>query len=247
MVHVSTPAGGRREERRQQTTAAIVDAALAQVEGEGFEALTMQRLAHELGFAVGALYRYFPSKDALLLAVQRRVVEQLGDDVTLALSRVDAHARRARLSSSSSSLLRLLAAVQTYRALPGRRPHHFAMLSRWLGDPRPLVDTAAALPHVPALLALLHPVAGLIDDAVDAGALAPGPSERRLVVLWGALQGVLQLQKLARFGVAALETDPLVDELTRALCRGWGADPPLVDDVLRRLSRLDLSSNAEHA
>ncbi|MCA9555215.1 MAG: helix-turn-helix transcriptional regulator, partial [Myxococcales bacterium] len=69
MVHTEprprTPAA-RREARRQ----AIVDEALALVTEGGFEALTLQRLAGRLGYAVGALYRYFPSKEALLAALQ---------------------------------------------------------------------------------------------------------------------------------------------------------------------------------
>ena len=52
-----------RAKRREETSAAIVEAALAIVTEEGFDALTMKRLADELGYAIGAFYRYFPSKE----------------------------------------------------------------------------------------------------------------------------------------------------------------------------------------
>ncbi|MDP2339967.1 MAG: helix-turn-helix domain-containing protein [Deltaproteobacteria bacterium] len=238
MIHTAPSPAARRDDRRQRTSAEIVDAALAHVEAEGFETLTMQRLAHELGFAVGALYRYFPSKDGLLLAVQQRVLEHLGEDLGHALTRIDEHARRARLSTKAQSLLRVLVAVASYRTLPARRPQHFAMMCRWLGDPRPLVDPAEALPHVPALLALLQPIAALFDEATAAGALTPGPGHQRLILMLGALQGVLQLQKLARFGVATLDVDALADEASSALCLAWGAERTLLHDLQTRLRRL---------
>jgi len=238
MVHVSPT--DRRSERRQQTSDDIVDAALRRLEGDGVEALTMHKLADELGYAVGALYRYFPSKDALLLAVQRRVLEALTSDIVAGVARADDHARQAGLSPSSSALLRVLAAVAAYRSLPGRRPGHFAMMTRWLADPRPLVRTEEAMQHLPALLSLFQPIAAVFDDAVAAGAFTAGPSERRLVALWGALQGVLQLQKMARFGVAAIDPTALAADVTRALCLGWGADAATFDDVADRVFRLDL-------
>ena len=60
-----------REKRREATIERIVDTALHLLETEGYEGLTIQRLAKELGYAVGALYRYFRSKDALLVALPK--------------------------------------------------------------------------------------------------------------------------------------------------------------------------------
>lgn len=253
VVHKEAPVPPRtrRSERREQTLKEVVDAALRLVDSSDFDGWTMQALAAELGFAVGALYRYFPSKDALLLAVQRRVLEQLSSDVSSALAFVDDPRASLSLSAQSLSalspqshtLVRLLCAVGAYRALPGRRPPHFTMLARRLADPRPLVDTAAAVQHVPALLALFHPVALLFDDAVAAGALSPGHSERRVIALWGALHGVLQLNKMARFGLAAFDADALTDHLVHTLCLGWGADPDALDQASRRLQHLKVFSS----
>ncbi len=51
----------------------ILDAALAQVDADGAEALTMRRLASRLGVDAMALYTYFPNKRALIAALIRRV------------------------------------------------------------------------------------------------------------------------------------------------------------------------------
>lgn len=206
---------------------------------EGEAALTMQRLAAELGYAVGALYRYFPSKDALLLAVQRRVLEHLADDLERARERMDAHLARSRtVSAKVSALAHVLAAARVYETLTVRRPAHFRLLGRWLADPAPLVATEAAMPAVPALFELFGTVPALFDAAVDAGALAPGDARRRTLVLWSALSGVLQLRKLDRLGVDALRSDALARELTHALFAGWGAASSDLNEALKRAANI---------
>ncbi|MET8677968.1 TetR/AcrR family transcriptional regulator [Streptomyces sp. NPDC004647] len=47
----------------------IVDAAVAIVDAEGLDALSMQRIASELGYSSMALYRHIPGKDQLVAAM----------------------------------------------------------------------------------------------------------------------------------------------------------------------------------
>lgn len=51
------------------TPADIVEAAMALADADGLRAVTMQAVAAELGFTTMALYRYFPSKEALCDAI----------------------------------------------------------------------------------------------------------------------------------------------------------------------------------
>jgi AcrR family transcriptional regulator len=57
---------GRRGPQRGLSVDDIVAAAIGVADGEGLEALSMARVAKELGFATMALYRYVTSKDELL-------------------------------------------------------------------------------------------------------------------------------------------------------------------------------------
>lgn len=57
--------------------AEIADAALRLIGQRGIAALTVNTLAAELGLTGGALYRHFPSTDAILEAVAARAVELL--------------------------------------------------------------------------------------------------------------------------------------------------------------------------
>lgn len=60
-----------------RTEAAIREAALRLIARLGYEALSMRRLAQEVGLAPGALYRYFPNKQAILYRLLERHMEEL--------------------------------------------------------------------------------------------------------------------------------------------------------------------------
>lgn len=59
---------------------AVLDAALAIVDAEGLEALTIRRLAADLGAAPMALYRYFANKDELVTSLFDRVISEYDPD-----------------------------------------------------------------------------------------------------------------------------------------------------------------------
>lgn len=245
MVRSSPERPAKRSLRREATLDRIVDAALVVVTEEGVEALTMQRLAQELGYAIGALYRYFASKDALLMALQRRVLELLAQDLAAADARAVAHLERSQASAEAAALTRLVVATRVYETLPDRRPSHFRLLSVWLGDPDPIVPVESALPAVSGSVALFLPVPARFREAVERGALEEGDATQRTLVLFGAVHGVLTLRKLSRFGIAALEPSVLSAELCRALLRGWGAAEPHLADAMRRARRLAASVEEE--
>ena len=63
---MSERSGGPRRQRGRLSRERVLAAALALVDREGLSALSMRRLAAELGVEAMALYRYTPGKDALL-------------------------------------------------------------------------------------------------------------------------------------------------------------------------------------
>jgi TetR/AcrR family transcriptional regulator, tetracycline repressor protein len=60
------------------TAAAVIDAALAVIDEEGLGALTMRRLAHDLGVEPVTIYRQLPNKDAILAGVAERLWGEMG-------------------------------------------------------------------------------------------------------------------------------------------------------------------------
>jgi AcrR family transcriptional regulator len=65
----SGPTERRRGPRPRLSAAAIAEAAIAVADAEGLDAVSMHRVAADLGFTKMALYRHFPGKPELLAAM----------------------------------------------------------------------------------------------------------------------------------------------------------------------------------
>lgn len=61
--------GQTRAERRDQQIRRILDAAQTCFVRSGFQGASMQQICAECGMSPGALYRYFPSKEAIVAAI----------------------------------------------------------------------------------------------------------------------------------------------------------------------------------
>ena len=70
------PAREPKRERGKQRVAALLDAAAAVFAEKGYEAATMTEIAERAGAAIGSLYQFFPSKEALAEALFDRFAER---------------------------------------------------------------------------------------------------------------------------------------------------------------------------
>ena len=64
------------QERAQRTIEAIFEATAQIVESDGEAGLTTNKVAQKAGFSIGTLYQYFPSKEAIVLAMSQRERER---------------------------------------------------------------------------------------------------------------------------------------------------------------------------
>ncbi len=65
---------GARGPRRGLTLGQVVDAAVAVADADGFAAVSMARVAKELGFTTMSLYRYVDSKETLVELMSDRII-----------------------------------------------------------------------------------------------------------------------------------------------------------------------------
>lgn len=64
------------QERARETVRAILEAAAQVFERYGYAAGTTNRIAERAGISIGSLYQYFPSKDAILVALTEQHLER---------------------------------------------------------------------------------------------------------------------------------------------------------------------------
>jgi AcrR family transcriptional regulator len=131
----------------------IVEAAGALVDAEGLDALSMRRLATELGVQGPSLYNHFATKAEILDAVADEVIEQV--DLS-AFGRFDwAEALRRWAKSYHGVLIAHPNIVPVLAHGPGRRPAALAMAEAVYGA---LIDggwPAARATHIGALMRYL--------------------------------------------------------------------------------------------
>lgn len=221
-----SPAQLRRERRREARREEVLDAALAIVERDGLPALTMPRLAREVDCAVGALYRSFSGKSALLVALQQQAIESLSTEIAQAVEASrQAAAKKRRLSAAEASLAHLRAALETVITLPRRAPSRHRLIDELLSASDAMLSDEELATVNQSLASLLSRVTTLLHEAQVAGALEPGDVEVRARLLWAALHGLDHFRKRDRGEPPALRTPRLAEAMLVSLFRGWGAGP----------------------
>lgn len=106
-----------RERARAELTAEIVQVARRQLAEVGAADLSLRAVARELGMASSAVYRYFPSRDALLTELIIEGYTSLADSVDLALG-----------VAADDGPSRWSAIAHAVRGWAVERPHEFALL-----------------------------------------------------------------------------------------------------------------------
>lgn len=221
MVHETTSSDAahspRVQRKRLEKQEKIIGTAMRLLAEGGLENVTVGRLAKELDYTPGALYRYFPSMEVLLAHMQRRAITSVQQRITEAL---------APLSGPNQELTRLRAAAQTYlAATEGEAAHELSLISQMLASPKVLIGDPIASQTAPLLVALMLVVEELITAAQNAGALTQDSARARAVQLWAALQGSVSLGKLARFDSTLFSAQSVGESLLENLLLSWGAAP----------------------
>lgn len=181
---VATP----RQNRALRTREKLLAATEALVAAESAEAVTTTRIAAMTGVAVGTIYRYYPNREALLLAAYDATVDRIVSACAVRLKTIAPDVR------AEAAVLQLLAA---YLSAAESIPAHFALL-REMRRLRPLAEDHGERVGTEILVPLLQ------RFGVDRRAMRPG----RLAVLNALLSTLVDLYLVtedppARAGIRA--------------------------------------------
>ena len=215
----TSPALNRRERLRAQTLREIEDACFAIIDAEGVEALSIAAIARSMAMSAPALYRYFPSRDALVAHLVTLSYQQLTDAMGQA---VDGAGRAPR------TRLRVLIAAYRDWALAHRRRYGMLFGERVAELPDEVtvhtpLDQAMAL-----LVDLLTAIQGTASPATASGdrtldgqlrnwsraRLRPettAPVARAAIVIWTRVHGIVSLELTGIFANTAVEAQRLID------------------------------------
>lgn len=178
-----TGASARRERSRREMRTAILAAAADIFEAEGIDGLTIRAVAQAVGYSPGALYEYFDSKEAILIALYFGGTDGLG-----------AHCERAvaALPPEATALDGMMALGHAYRTYALAHPDLYRLVFGGFKTPpqAPPVGCEGDEDETGGFGTLAEVAA----RGVTAGELADLPPAVIAVTAWAAVHGFVSLE-----------------------------------------------------
>jgi AcrR family transcriptional regulator len=200
-----SPARRRRERERAAARAAILSAARDLARREGWDAVSMRRLADEIEYSANFAYRYFSSRDDILLALVR-----------------DGFARlRAEMETAGAEPVPVPEGTTSTAAEAAVRRAGHAYLDFALTEPE-LYQLMYSLGGVRVQAADTWDEGQAVGDLLTDLLAAAGDRQptRHVLQLWGTAHGLIALRVVGRVDVDPPTLHALLDEaLTDCLAR----------------------------
>lgn len=209
---MSTAARRVRELREREDR--LLSAAVALLDCDDWQAVTVEQIADRAEYAKGTVYRHFVSKDDL----HARLAAVWNAGTCAALEAIDAE-------QPFEAVLRAVIGVMWHRQTEDRV---HARLIRHVQNPdflaRLAPDTRAALAEADARI--LDLLAGLIDWGVAEGTIPQAPLDRQLFVISALVTGALRLEPMWQRPGGISDPETVVAD---AILAALGARPQLAD------------------
>jgi AcrR family transcriptional regulator len=215
---------GYRERQRRERRQEFLDVALGIVAAEGLAALTMARVTDSLQCATGLIYHYFPTKGALVAAVQLEALQLIGRSLQEAQTHLDELLSDRSATAAEESLARVVVAARFWISAEQTFPREIELCRRLFTEPGVHFADQDAEPVISPAFGLLDWAGALLDGAVREGALAPGSGVDRSIVLVAGSTGVLLTSELRRWDAELFEGQRLAQAMLADLLTAWGAD-----------------------
>jgi AcrR family transcriptional regulator len=237
----------RRSRKRQERTQLILATAQTILLNEGLEAVTVHRIARELDLTVGALYRYFPSKQAMLTALGEDIVRS----VTSSLGQIaDIYEASVQDSQAASPLTPVLVISRAFIEMAESSPARYRMVDLMLVDPRSMVPEEDRPMVLHTLFEMLGRVEQLLKQSTAEHLISAGQPRERTIVLWSALLGINSMLKMRRLYPEQVPAKNLGEDTITALFVAWGCDASVFknhfNEATAFLENLKTESNSTH-
>lgn len=220
-------------QNRSRKMREILNVALDLACAGGFDNLTLHRLAESMNRSVAAVYRYFPSREAVISELQRLIATHINLITIDAQQRVEAWAAATSADAQETAIAKILMAGIIYDEYAHQQPNELGLVMRYFSTPHHVLPEQDAAHVFEATATGLDRLAEILDTATQNGALKPGVSRDRAMMFWAALQGTINVLKIVNRGGWSPAPN-LVQQALFTCLVGWGANP----DVVERLTSI---------
>jgi AcrR family transcriptional regulator len=171
----------RRQREKQELRQLIVDTARDLFARDGYEAVSMRRIADAIEYSPTAIYLYFPDKQALFREICHQDFRSLAGAFQ-------------RIGKVEDPVERIRQIGMAYMRFGVKNPNHYRLMFMTRVDiqptPEDLVDKGDPTRDGYSFLKLA------VQEAIDAGAFRDGLSDAELVTqtLWAGVHGVTSLE-----------------------------------------------------
>lgn len=205
-----TPAQRRRDRERAAARESILSAALDVARRDGWDAVTMRRLADEIEYSANFAYRYFTGRDDILLALVRKGFARLRDTMATAGEHEPGPAGGSTTGATGAAAEAVRRAGHAYLDFALTNPDLYQLMYGLGGVRVPATDAWDEGQAVGDVLTRLLATAGDTQP------------QQHVLQLWAMAHGLIALQVVGRVdvdvdGSHALLEDALTDCLTRVL------------------------------
>ena len=225
-----------RSQRKRQDRVNRVDTAMRLIAQHGISGFNLHKLAAELDLTVGALYRYFPSKMALLAEARYRVIHAIDQELRSAVQRVN-QVQQAQ-HSDAIAIRQIIHLSEAYRTSLKNNPEWMILISYILSSPGNVLEPELAHGVMHALQQALSAASHALEDATQKGFLNPADQSQRSIILWTTMQGLIQIEKLQRHDAESFKPVSLYNIAINTLLMGWGCSADVLLKARRDLDTL---------
>jgi AcrR family transcriptional regulator len=189
----------RRERERQATEQAILRAALEIASEDGWEAVTMRRLAERIEYSPSALYKYFADKEAILLTLMSQGIQQQ----LAALEHISAQAR--------NPSVRLLQIAEAYWDFAWHHPTLYQLM----------FDLQGSIHKVEEAKALFLAVRVAIEEWSQAQGVRLADLDAAVDILWATMHGLIALTMTQHIYGGRNRAKELLSQAVNDLLLAW--------------------------
>jgi AcrR family transcriptional regulator len=187
----------------QNTADRIARVALAILEKEGPEAVSMRRVAQAVGITPMAIYHHFPNREALLNTITDREFEKL-------LSHIQGHPIKGNLEQ------RLFAIMEGYVDYAFVQPRVFDFVFTRVREGARQFPKDFRARRSPTL----NPVADMLAAEMESGSLKKDDVWELAFALWAHIHGYVMLYRAGRINLSEKELRQLVHRSLRRFLHG---------------------------